>query len=454
MSFTCSASRRDPPSVAPTAPTNDDGATDPDQPPLVGGEPWSALAAWAADELGVRLEHDGKRYQIVTPAAEPEGDPSASGVSLKKRWFRRRRAEATVSEPAPVEPFTTEAPADVVEELVHRLADGPVPARPSEQPTAVHELAARLFDAYQLDWGQAHLAGCHFDNVPLIRWTRLLDLDEPAPRVEHRFFDELGEPLPWDLAVALGADRVAPFEDEPPRIDGGRVERMLASAGRRAGDQEPVLVTLVWVKRARGRLRFEFGDESIDTAFDGWASTLEAPPVVCPATGVETFHLAATDDGKIAAAGAIAVSAVTGRRLLASELETCVATGKQAEPEHFAKCVATGEAVLTSEAVACDRCGQRVAPAAKHAGDCDACRAAERVAIDPSVWKAIVAKHSRLGSSKWQASQTAGAYLLEASGWLRRHVVTIDRESLEVLHAAEASRFSSTWRPVAVSSYQ
>lgn len=436
-------------SETPTAAPSTDNAS--------GVESWTALAAWAADELGVRLEFDGTVYRIEDAGPAEPSDASASESTIRRGWFRRRPKPETedAAEPEP-EPFTADAPADVVEELVRRLNDAgePIHARPIEQPTAVHELSARLFDAYKLDAGQAHLAGCHFEDVPLVRLTWLADSEEATPRIEHRFFDELGVPLAWTEAVALGVDRIAPMADPIPRVEAGRLERMLTSATKSAASDPPALATLVWAKRAWGRLRFEFGDESLDTEFEGWARTLEAPPAVCPATGTETFHLAATDDGRIAAAESITPSVVTGRRALASELVACSATGLLAEAEHFAPCAATAEPVLLTELASCNRCGLSVGTREKHAGDCNACRAAEPVALDEATWGKAVAAHPKLAARKWQATQTADAYVLESSGWFRRNVVTLDRQSLAVLHAAEASRFSSTWRPVAAASYQ
>lgn len=420
-----------------------------------GVEPWTALAAWAADELGVRLEYDGTVYRIQDAGHEEPGDTSASESTIRRGWFRRRAKSKAEDTPEP-EPFTAEAPADVVDELVRRLRESgePIHARPIEQPTAVHELSARLFDAYTLDGGQAHLAGCHLEDVPLVRLTWLADEEEATPRIEHRFFDELGVPIAWAEAVALGLDRVAPMAEPLPRVEAGRLERMLASAAKSSASEPPSLVTLVWAKQAWGRLRFEFGDESFDTEFSGWASTLEAPPAVCPATGEPTFHLAATDDGQIAAAEAITPSVVTGRRALTSELVTCSATGKLAEAEHFAPCAATAEPILLTELETCSRCGLSVGPRDKRPGDCNACRAAERVTLDEATWSKAVAAQPKLAARKWQVTQTDEAYILESSGWFRRNVVTLDRATLAVLHAAEASRFSSTWRPVAAASYQ
>lgn len=434
--------------AAPTRTDSDSAAA------KVGAEPWSAWAAWAADELGVRLGFDGKHYLLEVPSAEspPEGrSPTRSG------WFRRR--EKTAAEPAPdaTPAFQAESPSDLVLELAERLRnrEQPPEARPVHQPTAVHDLANRLFNAYKLDGcGQAHLAGCHFEDVPLVRATRIDDSGD-TPVIEHRLFDELGVEVDWAQVVDLGADEVAAVaETEPtPRLDAGRLQRMVESARRSVSDDAFGAITLVWVKRAWGRLRFDFGDESVDAEFSGWARTLKAPSVVCPATGVETFHLTATDDGRIVAAEAIVVSAVSGRRLLVDDLVECQATGQLAEAEYLTPCAASGEQVLKSELRTCERCGLRVAPSAVRGGGCSACLGAQRATIKPSVWTAILTKHPGLMRHAWRTSRTGDVYLLEASGWLRRRVVTIDAESLDVTHAAEGSRFSSVWRAVSTNSY-
>ncbi len=420
----------------------------------VGEGTWSALAAWAADELGVRLAFDGKLYRIED--AEPD-EANGAEPNRRRSWFRRRAPKADANEgeqPAP-EPFTTEAPADVLLELIDRLRERPSPpfARPIEQPTAVHDFSAQLFEAYTLDnGGQAHLAGCHLEDVPLVRLTTVHDEGGASASVSHRYFDELGMPIEAAQVAALGIDRLAPIVEPRPRLDMGRLERMLESARRGVGE-ETALATIVWAKHATGRLRFEFGDESVDLEFDGWARTLEAPPIECPQTGVETFHLAADDEGVIAAAEAIVPSVVTGRRRLASELTKCAATGGLAEAEHFGVSAATGEAVLKSELVTCGRCGLAIAPAEQRPGDCAACRQAKRIDLAGERWNAIVVAHPGLVGPKWRTTEIAGAYLLESNGWLRRRFVTLDRDTLAVKHVAEAGRFASAWRSLPKTTY-
>jgi hypothetical protein len=222
---------------------------------------------------------------------------------------------------------------------------------------------------------------------------------------------------------------------------------MLESA-RRSVNVAPALETIVWAKRARGRLRFEFGDKSVDAPFEGWARLLKAPPVVCPLTGVETFHLATIEDGDIAAAEQIGVCVVTRRRRLLRDLVKCSATGDLAESEHFGRCAASGKPVLKIRLVKCDRCGLLVAPTAKQKSDCEACSRVKRVGADDPRLRVIVAKHPNLAKLKWALAETPVAFVLETSGWFRRRVLSIDKQTLAVVQAAEASRMSSIWRPL------
>jgi hypothetical protein len=278
--------------------------------------------------------------------------------------------------------------------------------------------------------------------------TSVHDAEDGSHSIEHRCYDELGEPLEWSLVEALGVDRVAPLAAPAPRLEEGRLARMLESARRNAG-VTPSLETIVWAKRAHGRLRFEFGDRSVDAPFDGWARLLVAPPVICPQTGVPTHHLATVEGGAIAAAEQIGVCAVTKHRRLLRDLVKCSVTGQLAEPEHTALCAASGEPALKDQLVKCDRCGLLVAPAAKHAGDCDACRAAKRVGASDPRMKAIFAARPHLAKHRWTLAETPVAYVLESSGWFRRRVVSLDKGTLAVVHAAEGSKMSAVWRPIA-----
>ena len=413
-------------------------------------ESWTAMAAWAADELGCRLRFDGSVYQIEPQPDERANEREASESGIRRSWWRRRAAPdaGAAEELAPA--YTAEHPADVVAELIERLSQraGPAHARPVNQPEAVHELSARLFEAYRLDGGQAHLAGFHLEDTPLVRLTWVGEADDEKPLVRHAFYDELGRPLGVDLAKALGVDRLAPMADATPRLEVGRRDRMLESA-RRAGEETPALATIVWAKRASGRVRFEFGEESVDTRFDGWASLLTPPPVVCPSTGVETFHLATVDGGAVAAAEQIAECSVSGHRRVLGDLGRCSTTGRLAEPEWLAECPITGETVLRTELQTCRLCDQRVSPAANPEGVCRACRSKQRVGSGDERVARLVQAHPGLRAwAHWRVAETRDVVVAEASRRLKCVQWVFDRESLEPIHAVATTRFLSTWRPL------
>lgn len=419
-------------------------------------EKWTAFAAWAADELGCRLAYDGAAYRLdpLEPADE-EGAPSESG--LRRSWFRRRTA---AEEPRPdaadtPPPFHAEHPADIVAELVERLGarGGPPNARPVDPPESVHDLSARMFAAYTLDGGQAHLAGFHLEDWPLVRLTTVGETEEDTPSVHHAYCDELGRPLDAELVQSLGVDRVAPTAAATPRLDDGRRERMLESARSTAhpngADGAPALATIVWVKRATGRVRFEFGEESIDAKFDGWAQTLQPPPVVCPASGRPTYHLATVEGGAIAAAEQIAECSVTGHRRVLADLGRCASTDRLAEPEWLAECPVSGETVLRTELHACRLCDQQVSRSASPEGVCRACREKQRVATgDPRVARLLDAHPALRGWSSWRVSETRDVLIAESKRRLRCVQWVFDRTKLELLHAVATPRLLSSWRPL------
>ena len=107
-------------------------------------------------------------------------------------------------------------------------------------------------------------------------------------------------------------------------------ERLPATMHGVATEIEVGKLTVVWCKYVEGKLRFTIGEASIDVPFAGWTCRLRPPQIVCPFTGAITYHLAATEDGRIAAAERIEICHESGRRLLATEMVTCSVTGHRA----------------------------------------------------------------------------------------------------------------------------
>ena len=49
---------------------------------------------------------------------------------------------------------------------------------------------------------------------------------------------------------------------------------------------------------------------------------------------------------------------------------------------------------------------------------------------------------------RWQMSETSRVYVVVATGWLRRLLVVVDKETLELRHMAVGSRLSHRWAEV------
>ena len=100
------------------------------------------------------------------------------------------------------------------------------------------------------------------------------------------------------------------------------------------------------------------------------------PPYECPLSGRSSYHLAATDDGRITVAEAIVTCAESSRRVLEDELQLCAVTGRRVLPEFLQECPCSRrDLVLVSVLETCS-----VVPAAGESRErwtmqgCAACR--------------------------------------------------------------------------------
>jgi len=321
---------------------------------------------------------------------------------------------------------------------------------PADQPSGAHQIAAQLFRAYSVDGGRVHLAGCRLEDRPFLRF----EFGE-GTGVKTLYVDDTGEPLDGGLVQALGLGRVAELNKPPQRFE-KLVERANRAVAVRAAERfaseppaEPSAVAVVWVKHAEGKLRFTIGEASADLPFSGWACTLKPPPYVCPYSGQKTFHLAATDDGRIVAAEQLQRCQYTRRRVLAGELETCTATGRRVVREMMVTCPVTAARVMQTAMTTCRTCRQRVAPGAVSRGQCASCRDLQPVdKADPRMAR-LLDEHPVLDRWRgWRIAETATAYILTARGWLKRLLLVVDKESLELKHVGEGHRLSTQFTAV------
>jgi hypothetical protein len=274
------------------------------------------------------------------------------------------------------------------------------------------------------------------------------------------YLDGDGAEVCGELVEALGMKEVTELA-KPPQPPGPQIELAVDNAVRAAIERFPpddppevVATAALWCKFAAGKLRFAVGEESAELPFSGWSRTLGPPPFVCPHSGASTFHLAATDDGRIVAAEEIEPCTETHRRTLAAELVTCAVTGRRVMPELVETCPISAARVLASRMVQCGMCRQRVSPATIHRNRCSACRNPQPVGeADPRMTR-VLREYPLLGRwPSWRIAETATVYILTAAGWIRRLLIVVDKGSLEPKHVATGSRVMADWRPLQPTEY-
>ena len=411
---------------------------------------------WALATLGLPVR---QRNGLVYETELPEQDRQDFGgvERLQFTFGSRDRPDASVAES--VSPSCA-----LFDWVVHRLRalECVVHAVPAGQPTSVHELSGRLFGAYTVQGGRVRLGGCTLDDQPLMRFTYRIRSHRPNgdTRLAHVYVSADGQRVADELLGRLQVDRLAPYPGKPPRVSAEQLQRCLEAGVRHApavaeGEEaEPLVVAVVWCKYFRCKLLFEIGDARAELPFEGWAQLLvdgaiDPPPFRCAATGRVSYRVAATDDGRVSVAEAIVPCEESGRRVLVTDLETCEATGRRVAPEWLRSCPVTGARVARSAMVACNMCRQEVSPRAIAGGRCQACRNLRPVNRDDPRMARVLGEYPKLDRwTRWRMVETHTAYILVATSLLRRLLVVLDRESLDVLQLSEGSRIGRRWPDV------
>lgn len=334
-----------------------------------------------------------------------------------------------------------------------------VPYAVSTQPALrVHEISARLFEAYTVDGGTLHLSGCTLEDRPLLRQTWLVSHDSNQPRLVHRFTDSQGVILAKVEVAALGLTSYQPPAGSLPRLGQEDVrawcsvaQEDLAATGDAIPDRAAGVASVFWCQFAAGKIEFVIDDVSAEVAFSGWARQLVAglvdpPAFQCPVTGIQSHAIAATDDGQIAAREAIQVCAMSDRRVLISELEECERTGQSVLPEYLVTCPVSGQRILRSALEPCSTCQQPVSPTCLENEICEACRTMIPVRKDDPRMARVLGEYPRLDRwTNWRIGETSTSYVLVAAAFIRRVLVVVNKENLEMLRLATRNRFSSRW---------
>ena len=327
---------------------------------------------------------------------------------------------------------------------------------PGDQPNTVHEMAERLLPAYTVEGGTVHLAGCLLDDQLFLRVSA-----RQADRSTVFFLDDKGSKVDPVMVNSLGMNHTVSLDRPPEQAE--EAIRRLSQVAREVlalwfGDEDlprAIEFAPVWCKFAKGKLRFVIGENSVDLSFADWARTLKPPPFVCPHTNHATYHLTVIDDGRIVPVEQVATCQQSRQRVLASELTTCTATGRQVLPKFTETCPVTGQIVLQQEMIPCGICRQKVVPSALRQGHCEACGRLETVSkADPRLAR-LLGEHPLLDRWRhWCLSESSSAYHLTARGWLRKLLLIVDKDSLDLMLLATGHRFRSGWDVVDRSQYE
>ncbi len=331
----------------------------------------------------------------------------------------------------------------------------PLHAYPARQVTSVHELTGHLFAQYEVAQGRMHLSGCNLEDRPFLQLTYLDDRPSNRhPQLSHCLFGSDGKAVAPELARDLALDELAVYDGRTPRLAQKVVSNWTDVAQHYAQRNDRALAaTLIWCKYASGQLTFSIGRQSVGVSFEGWAQLLATrrvvpPPFHCPWTNRSDYHLAATDDGRITVAPAIATCAVSGRRVLGTELDVCELTGTRALAEYLSECRASGRRLLSSQLKTCSSCRQLVSPEMLTADECRACRGVVRTMPTDALIADLMGRFPALQRwRRWKLAGAAAYSVLVASSTWKQLLIVVDKATGEPIYLATRSRLSSTWIP-------
>ena len=411
-------------------------------------EPWRRYVISLLDRLGLELHEDGSHLSVDRVAQSTSSEEEADEPAPARRWTgglkTRRRLTPAAKRAAP--DFEGDSPLELLDWVAARvMGEDELPCyTPADEPHAVHEFANPMFAAYKVDGGTVHLGGCHLEDVPLVRISRV----EPQPRntgessgdpeITHRFFDAAGQPVNQSLVGELRLAHLVPPTEPKPTYRRAKWAETIDKAARslRPRPDKAPTAAIVLAKRAAGRLQVTLGEESLDIPFAGWTRTLTAPPAVCPETGIETYHLMALDDGRIVAAESVGSCGVTGAARLQRDLVSCAVTNQTVASELTEPCPVLGKAVLSDEFATCRTCGERVARTTVLNDSCLGCKSLPRAPRNDDRVAALLEAHPELqGFGGWRVTETTTATFFQGRRWLQKVFVVIDNVTGKVKRA-------------------
>ena len=416
---------------------------------------------WALASLGLDLHNDGEqRYWFDVP----EDLRSYFNGSERVHFTTNYNSSSSSKHETNCIGQSLGLDEPLLKQIADRIrAEGPgLHAMPARQTITLPALSSRLFSAYSVQGGTVHLAGCTLEDRPFACCTyRYRHDDHPTTdRLVQVYASEGGPIVDVDQIRSLGLDNLIPFPGKPPHLD-KKLVRRLAEYGRRVPNSAHesyvhLATTLVWCKFTEGKLLFTIGDHSTELRFSGWAQSfldnrIQPPPFLCTASNRQTYHLAATDDGRLVAAESIANCQITGRRVVDQDLVTCAVTGRRAVSELFVTCPVTGDRVLSTESTSCSTCLCKVSPTSVRGHLCRACRSLKPVRKDDPRMARLLGEHPGLDRwARWKISETADVYVLTAGRLLQKLLVVVDKINLDPLRLATSGRFQKSWADAGV----
>ncbi len=326
---------------------------------------------------------------------------------------------------------------------------------------SIAELSARLYAAYQVLGGYVRLAGCALELRPIVHLKAKNTGSAVAASnsaLIELFLGDDGLPLEPSIASELKSENFV-SGTKPQRFSSAILSRLVDRARwlliencRDNGetlDPESIETEIIWRCFAEGKLRFTIGDQSTDISFADWAERLKPPEFICPETGVKTYRVAKTDDGRMAAAEEIVTCERTHCRMLRNETVVCNITGQRIAANLAEPCPITSEPVLRQHMVVCSICGMSVSPTAIQEDRCQACATVVAVKKSDPRMCLVLSEHPGLDRwRRWRLAETPQAYVLEARSLTQRLLAVVDKQSLEVRRLARRNRFQSAWTEI------
>lgn len=331
-------------------------------------------------------------------------------------------------------------------DLQRQFAGGAIEAEPSEDPSHVAGIAARVLQPYHVRDGHAQLAGCTLEPIPFLR------ISTGGPEITHHWFGRDGNPIAADLLTRLELERLVPV---PPRLkeaDRATVTAWIDAARSSLGDQSLAGVTVVWCRWVAGKVRIQFTQgEQTSLAFQGWAfewdKGLVQPPLFkCPVTEIESYNLICLEDGTMTVGEAVGRCELTGQELMRSGLGQCTVSGKTVVLDMLTTCPISLERFLTDLAKKCPCCQRLVSPSAFDQQQCRQCSDLKSSEALNAIVAETLGRHPEYGKlSHWKGWVSDELALLVGRGWISETLLLVQTDDNQICRRGTRRRFSKTW---------